>query len=45
MIGSGSGLIGLKDRVEVLGGEFDVVSPNRRGTTLTVSIPLITYHC
>ncbi|GFG51084.1 sensor histidine kinase [Mycolicibacterium agri] len=40
VVGSGSGLIGLKDRVEVLGGQFDVVSPTGVGTTLTATIPL-----
>jgi signal transduction histidine kinase len=44
VIGSGSGLIGLKDRVEVLGGEFDVISPEGLGTTLKVSIPLATVN-
>lgn len=39
-VGSGSGLIGLNDRVEVLGGQFGVVSPPGEGTTLTAIIPL-----
>jgi signal transduction histidine kinase len=39
VIGAGSGLIGLKDRVEVLGGDFDVVSEQGHGTTLSVTIP------
>jgi signal transduction histidine kinase len=38
--GAGSGLIGLKDRVEALGGRLDVSSPAGSGTTLTVVIPL-----
>ncbi|MGB9306982.1 MAG: sensor histidine kinase [Mycobacterium sp.] len=35
----GSGLIGLKDRVEALGGRMDVTSGDRGGTTLTAVIP------
>jgi signal transduction histidine kinase len=40
VVGSGSGLIGLKDRVAALGGYLDVVSPAGRGTTLAATIPL-----
>jgi signal transduction histidine kinase len=40
VVGSGSGLIGLKDRVEVLAGRFEVVSPHGCGTTLAATIPL-----
>jgi signal transduction histidine kinase len=36
----GSGLIGLKDRVEAQGGTISVVSPPREGTTLSVSLPI-----
>jgi signal transduction histidine kinase len=36
----GSGLIGLKDRVEVLGGHMKVISPMGSGTSLDVSIPV-----
>ncbi|HEX3545225.1 MAG TPA: PAS domain S-box protein [Mycobacterium sp.] len=36
----GSGLIGLKDRVEVLGGHMHIVSPPESGTSLRVTIPL-----
>jgi signal transduction histidine kinase len=36
----GSGLIGLKDRVEALGGNLQVASPTGRGTSLHVTIPL-----
>ncbi|MFF5234402.1 GAF domain-containing sensor histidine kinase [Dactylosporangium sp. NPDC000521] len=39
-IGGGSGLIGLQDRVEVLGGHMEVVSPARHGTALLVKIPI-----
>jgi PAS domain S-box-containing protein len=37
----GSGLIGLKDRVEALSGTIEVNSPPGRGTRLDVEIPLI----
>jgi PAS domain S-box-containing protein len=36
----GSGLIGLKDRVEALGGTIEVESAHGRGTTLRVAIPV-----
>jgi signal transduction histidine kinase len=36
----GSGLIGLKDRVEALGGRLRIVSPAGRGTSLDATIPL-----
>jgi signal transduction histidine kinase len=38
-VGGGSGLIGLKDRVEALGGTIDVHSPSGKGTSLQVRIP------
>jgi signal transduction histidine kinase len=38
--GAGSGLIGLKDRVEALAGRLGISSPAGSGTTLTVVIPL-----
>jgi signal transduction histidine kinase len=38
--GAGSGLIGLKDRVEALSGRLGISSPAGSGTTLTVVIPL-----
>jgi PAS domain S-box-containing protein len=37
--GKGSGLIGLKDRIEVLGGRMRVTSPPGGGTTLDITIP------
>jgi len=37
----GSGLIGLQDRVEALGGEVKVISPANAGTTLLVRIPSV----
>jgi signal transduction histidine kinase len=36
----GSGLIGLTDRVDALGGTIDVASPAGQGTTLCVRLPL-----
>jgi len=36
----GSGLVGLRDRIEALGGTIDVASPTGRGTSLLVRIPL-----
>jgi signal transduction histidine kinase len=38
--GAGSGLIGLKDRVETLAGRLDISSPTGSGTTLKVVFPL-----
>ncbi|AKS30571.1 GAF domain-containing protein [Mycolicibacterium goodii] len=38
--GAGSGLIGLKDRVEALSGELTITSPAGVGTTITARIPL-----
>jgi signal transduction histidine kinase len=35
----GSGLQGLRDRVEALGGEFEVDSPAGRGTRIAAAIP------
>jgi len=35
----GSGLIGLSDRVEALGGRIEIASPTGRGTSLLVRIP------
>jgi PAS domain S-box-containing protein len=37
----GSGLIGLRDRVEALGGTVDLASPPGSGTRLDVEIPLL----
>ncbi|MET7573067.1 nitrate- and nitrite sensing domain-containing protein [Streptomyces sp. NPDC005492] len=39
-LGHGSGLIGLVDRVEAIGGKLHVGSPPGKGTTLTVRLPL-----
>jgi GAF domain-containing protein len=38
--GQGSGLLGLSDRIEALGGTLQVTSPAGKGTTLLVEIPL-----
>jgi signal transduction histidine kinase len=35
----GSGLIGLKDRIEVLGGRMHVASPSGGGTSIDITIP------
>lgn len=40
VVGGGSGLIGLKDRVEALTGRLDLVSPFGSGTVLTATIPV-----
>jgi signal transduction histidine kinase len=36
---AGSGLTGLRDRVEALGGTFDVASRDGHGTRITAAIP------
>jgi signal transduction histidine kinase len=36
----GSGLTGLRDRVEALGGTLEITSPTGRGTSLLVEIPI-----
>ncbi len=36
----GSGLTGLRDRIEAVGGTLDVTSPPGRGTTLLIQIPV-----
>jgi signal transduction histidine kinase len=36
----GSGLIGLHDRVEAIGGTVDLTSPAGQGTLIEVSLPL-----
>ena len=36
----GSGLTGLRDRIEALGGTLDVTSPAGSGTTLLIEIPV-----
>jgi signal transduction histidine kinase len=36
----GSGLVGLKDRIDALGGHLTLHSPPGTGTTLTIRLPL-----
>jgi signal transduction histidine kinase len=36
----GSGLTGLRDRIEALGGLIEVISAEGQGTTITVSLPI-----
>jgi signal transduction histidine kinase len=38
--GHGSGLLGLTDRIEALGGTLKVTSPAGKGTTLLIEVPL-----
>ncbi|MDQ1736754.1 MAG: hypothetical protein QOH56_3005 [Pseudonocardiales bacterium] len=37
----GSGLVGLKDRIDALGGTFSVHSPAGAGTTVTCELPVL----
>jgi signal transduction histidine kinase len=39
-LGTGSGLTGLKDRVESLGGKIHIASPVGEGTSLRVELPI-----
>jgi signal transduction histidine kinase len=41
----GSGLLGLKDRIEALGGTFSVHSPLGRGTTVICEVPVTADSC
>ena len=38
----GSGLLGLSDRIEALGGTLQITSPAGNGTTLLIQVPLET---
>jgi len=38
--GRGSGLIGLKDRVEAVGGRTILDSPPGRGTMISIELPI-----
>ena len=40
--GRGSGILGLTDRVEALGGTMSIASPPRGGTTLSIRLPITT---
>jgi signal transduction histidine kinase len=37
----GSGLVGLKDRIEALGGTFSMHSPTGGGTTVSCELPVL----
>jgi signal transduction histidine kinase len=39
---AGSGLMGLNDRVEALGGRFVIASPQGGGTTISIELPIST---
>jgi GAF domain-containing protein len=39
-LSQGSGLVGLGDRIEALGGSLQVISPAGKGTTLLIRIPV-----
>ena len=41
----GSGLVGLKDRAEALGGHLKLLSPPGEGTTLEITLPLGDQGC
>ncbi|MBC8041323.1 MAG: histidine kinase, partial [Opitutaceae bacterium] len=34
------GLVGMRERVEMVGGSFDIVSIRGKGTTITASVPV-----
>ena len=40
--GRGSGLVGLRDRVEALGGAIDIDSPADHGTSIVITFPVAT---
>jgi signal transduction histidine kinase len=40
VVGGGTGLVGLKDRVEALGGRLGLTSPDGGGTSLTAELPI-----
>ena len=40
----GSGLTGLGDRIEALGGTLQVTSPAGHGTTLLIEIPVLAWR-
>ncbi len=41
-VGAGSGLLGLSDRVEALGGRFNLESPRGGGTRISIDLPIAT---
>jgi signal transduction histidine kinase len=34
----------MRDRAQALGGSFELISPRKRGTTISVSLPVGTLH-
>jgi signal transduction histidine kinase len=40
-LAGGSGLVGLRDRVEALGGALSLKSPRGEGTSLEIELPLV----
>jgi signal transduction histidine kinase len=40
--GGGSGLVGLRDRVEALGGAINIDSPAGSGTSVVATLPIAT---
>jgi signal transduction histidine kinase len=40
----GSGLVGLADRIQALGGRFEVISPVGKGTTILIMVPVESVH-
>jgi signal transduction histidine kinase len=38
--GQGSGLVGLSDRIQALGGQVQITSPTGSGTTLLIEVPV-----
>jgi signal transduction histidine kinase len=38
----GSGLVGLADRIEALGGQFELTSPLGKGTAMSIAVPVET---
>jgi signal transduction histidine kinase len=36
----GTGLVGLADRIEALGGRLEIISPARSGTSLSIELPV-----
>lgn len=44
-LGSGSGLVGLQDRIEALGGTITIDSPPGDGTSILVTLPLDAERC
>jgi signal transduction histidine kinase len=43
-LAQGSGLVGLRDRIEALGGTLELTNPTGNGATLLIEIPLEGNH-